>query len=166
MTLRVLAIALLIFAAFGAASAEENSSSAAKPNDVRSAASRKPSLADVTRVSTEEAAESVAREQARSEKHAAKAESEDASSEEALTSVVELKPRPRDSEGTKDAAKVESKSSGKGPLKDVHRSVHGATDAQGSGRRVGGSVGATTRGGRSSIYVEGQRTRETPPRPQ
>jgi hypothetical protein len=155
-------MALSLLAAFGAANAEEK-----KPaKDAPPAESNKPSLADVTRVSTDAVAESVAREQVRGEDETEEAKSEDAASQEEPASVVELKPRARDSEDAKDAAKVESKSSGKGPLKDVHGSVHGASDPKGSGSRAGGSVGATTRGGRSSIYVEGQRTRETPPRPQ
>lgn len=160
-----LCFALLVTATGHARAGEEKPSE--KPAEASAAEEKKPSLGELTRVSTIAAAESSAREQVRSEDEATEAEVEETASGEESGPVVELKPRSKDPGDAKEPVKVDSKSSGKGPLKDVHGSVHGALDAKGSdSRRAGGSVGATTRGGRGAIYVEGQRTRETPPRPQ
>jgi hypothetical protein len=160
-----LCFALLVTALGQARAGEEKPPE--KPADASVAEEKKPSLAEVTRVSTTAAAENAAREQVRSEDEASEAEIEGSTSGEDSDSVVELKPRSKNSEESKEAVKVDTRSSGKGPLKDVHGSVHGTLDAKGSdSRRTGGSIGATTRDGRGAIYVEGQRTRETPPRPQ
>jgi hypothetical protein len=122
---------------------------------------KKPALAEATRVSTDEAARSVAKE--KSKQDDVKAPDEKISD----SGVTEFRPLPPDG---KSATEDSTKSGGGGKsngraLKNVHGTAHGATSSSGTGSRTGGSVGASSPGGKTSIYVETEHGRENSPRP-
>jgi len=122
---------------------------------------KKPAIADVTRVSTEEAARSAAKE---------KSKQDDAKAEEEKTSdsgVTEFRPARPDEKGAAEDQNTpggEKKSRGRA-LKKVHGRVYGATDPAGTGNRTGAAAGASSSSGKTSIYVETERGRENSPRP-
>jgi hypothetical protein len=75
-------------------------------------------------------------------------------------SVVEFQPAVGGSGTTsRPAATVQDKEA-KSPLKRVHGDLYGGT-----GRADGGSVGATSKGGKTSIYVESDQARGAAPQP-
>lgn len=120
-------------------------------------------IAGATRVSTRAALEDAAKHEAK--KPAADgagpttAKAQEVSADQA---VVEFHPAKQES-ATPTSVKVESKNSKK--AKDLHGTVYGATDAKNSGtRRVGGAVGASSKSGKTSVYVETEGSRTTPPR--
>jgi hypothetical protein len=121
---------------------------------------KKPALADPTRVSTEKAARSAAKE--KSKQGNAKAEEEKASD----SGVTEFRPARPDEKGAAEDRNTSDdgkKSKGRA-LKNVHGTVHGATDSAGTGNRTGAAVGASSPSGKTSIYVETERDREKLPR--
>lgn len=117
---------------------------------------KKPALAEATRVSTEEAARSVAKEQ--SKQSSAKAEDEETSA----SGVTEFHPVKGDRKSAPEDRSGEENSQG-GTLKNIHGTVEGAADSSGSGNRVGAAVGGSSRGGKTSIYVKTERDRGNPP---
>ncbi|MBI1983438.1 MAG: hypothetical protein HYS61_04495 [Acidobacteria bacterium] len=119
---------------------------------------KKPMLVDVTRVSTEEAARSAARQQAKSEEDVPKIETE----ESAEPAVVELKPASKDAEASGGAVAAEDSKSSK--LPKVHGRVYGSLDPKTSGdQQEGAAVGVGSKTGRTNIYVETERSRRTSP---
>jgi hypothetical protein len=123
---------------------------------------KKPALADVTRVSTEKALRSAAKE--KSKQDDAKAEQEEEASD---SGVTEFRPaRPDEKEAPENPKVLGGKKKSKGgALKNVHGNVYGATDAAGTGSRTGAAAGASTSSGKTSIYVETERDRQNPSRP-
>jgi cobalamin biosynthesis Mg chelatase CobN len=112
--------------------------------------SKEPALTDVVRVSTDEALASAAKQEAK------KRSSEDKQKDSPDDAVLELRPSPPEAAaGTSAAVSKEKKS----PLKDVHGEVAGA-----AGNREGGKVGASSKSGKTSVYVETDRSNTTPPR--
>lgn len=122
---------------------------------------KKPALADVTRVSTEKALRSAAKE--KSKQGDEKAEEEKTSE----SGVTEFRPaRPDEKEAAENPKVLGGKKKSKGgALKNVHGSVHGTADAAGTGSRTGAAAGASTSSGKTSIYVETERDRQNPSRP-
>jgi len=119
---------------------------------------KKPALSDAVRVSTDTALREAAKQEAK------KPASEKATKESAEADVLEF--RPADSDSTASSGPVVvPKSSKEAPLKDIHGTVYGSTDSKKAGTRsTGGSVGASSKSGKASIYVETERSRTNPPR--
>lgn len=148
---------VLAVAALGAAQdpqqtpAEQSQKKPVKASEKPS--SKTPSLADAARVSTDAALQDAA-------KQAAK-KPDGAKEEPSGEAVVEL--HPAQAEGaTSTSVKPESKKPKK--AKDVHGTVFGAADAKKAGsHRAGGAAGATSKSGKTSVYVETEGDRTTPP---
>jgi len=122
---------------------------------------KKPVLLEATRVSTDEAARSVA------QKQTTKGNEEEGAKEGKEAAVLEFKPAPASAESSGGAVVVPSKGSKKSTLGNVHGTVHGSADAKNSGtRRTGASVGASSKSGKTAVYVETERgrTQPNPPR--
>ena len=122
---------------------------------------KKPALAEATRVSTDKAARSVAKE--KSKQDDTKAPEEKISD----SGVTEFRPLPPDGKGAAEdttASGGEKKSKGRA-LKNVHGTAHGATSSSGTSSRTGASVVASSPGDKTSIYVETEHHRENSPRP-
>ena len=118
-------------------------------------------LIDAGRVSTEEAARSATEE--RTEHAGAKSEDEKKSD----SGVVEFRPvNPNARGGTEGGSTSDAQKKSKGRiLKNVHGTAYGAAGSSGVGNRTGAAVGASSPGGRTSIYVETERDRGNfPPR--
>jgi hypothetical protein len=122
---------------------------------------KKPALAEVTRVSTAEATRSAAQKQAK------KTAEEEAAEKPAEPDVLELRPAPESTESSGGAVVVPSKNSKKSVPGNVHGTVHGSLDSKNTGtHRTGASVGASSKSGKTAIYVETERGRaeQNPPR--
>src|SRR6266567_4510928 len=116
-------------------------------------------LEEVTRVNTEKAAQSAAKEKSK------------ASTEEKKKKVPELS---GGSEVTEfhPAAAEESAPGGKPGTaktkpraKDIHGTVYGAGSARSTRAAGGGEVGATTKSGKTSVYVQSEKSRAADPTP-
>lgn len=116
--------------------------------------SKKPALTDAVRVSTDEALASAAKQEAK--KQGPKENQKDSPDD----AVLELRPSVPDAAAGGSA--VVTKDSKKSPLKNVHGEISGAA---GAGRnREAGKVGASSKSGKTSVYVETDRSNTTPPR--
>ncbi len=121
-------------------------------------------LLDATRVSTALAARQAAHQAAQAENGKQPAAKPSAAPAPA-DGVVELKPAAPSQ--TPDGSKVTVPAKKPSPLKSIHGSVYGATDPQDPGaRRTGGDVGATTKSGKTSVYVKAEQGRSNPTPPQ
>ena len=119
---------------------------------------KKPKLLEITRVSTDEAARGVAKEKATRDEEVSNAEP----SEPAAPAVTELKAIDRGSE-TPRSAVTNSDSKGSKASK-VHGRVYGSVDPKNSSdRRQGAAIGAGSKSGKTSIYVETEGSRGTTP---
>ncbi len=118
-------------------------------------AQKKPVLVNATRVSTDAAARSAAKEE--TEKPAAARKTKDSGE----SAVLEFKPAgPNAGSGEVVVLPKDSKKK-----KNIHGEVYGTTGAQAAGTQGGGgAVGATSKSGKTSVYVETERQRTTPPR--
>jgi hypothetical protein len=128
------------------------------PQDVKSV------LLGESRASTARATEGAAKEKAKNDApqlEEAKAESPKPEGDPAVT---ELRPVPPDPKEEKKApSETGGKKAGHAPLQDVHGSVYGGA---GSGSQTaGGEVGASTRSGKTHVYLGGQTGRQGAPRP-
>jgi hypothetical protein len=122
------------------------------------AQSQKPAITDAVRVSTDTALPSAAKHEAK------KSADETATKSSSEADALELHPAAPNSAPAGNAV-VLPRNSKKGPLKDIHGTVFGTTSSGDSGTRgTGGAVGASSKGGKASIYVETERSRTTPPR--
>ncbi len=101
----------------------------------------KPSLAEATRVSTTEAVRETAADAARPKNSEAQGSG--------APDVLEF--RPADA-ATQDASKTTAAPKSKSALKNVHGNAYGLDSAY--GKQAGGAVGATSKKGKSSVYVE------------
>ncbi len=159
-----LAFALSCLQVFAAQDTKSSGDSGKKPSPPSTVNkdTKTPSLEEATRVSTERAIQSAVQEA--STKHdfnGAETPRPGASTDSA---VVEFHPL-KDSGDSAQQTDKTSKNSKKSPLKNVHGTVYGSTDPNGSGNRAAGaSAGATSKGGKTSIYVETDRSRTTSPK--
>ncbi|MFB3920169.1 MAG: hypothetical protein ACE145_00525 [Terriglobia bacterium] len=119
--------------------------------------SSKPVLAEATRISTDAAIKGAAQKKAKGD------ESDEALAEPADSAVTELHPAAqKDEKSAADSEAVETTK--KSPTRNIHGSVYGAAGADGgSTRRTGGSVGASSKTGKTSVYVETNRSRDSLP---
>jgi len=111
---------------------------------------KKAVLVDATRVSTAKAME------AASKKKASEESAVGPPSPSGDAAVTELRPalRGQDAPPSKSEGIAAEKKSKGGPTRDIHGTVFGST-ASGS-QRAGAAVGASTRSGKTSIYVEAE----------
>jgi hypothetical protein len=121
-------------------------------------AEKKPKLLNATRVSTDAAARAAAQD---ATKKAAQNKTADNIED---TGVVEF--RAADNEFTSSSTGVVTqKTAQKGILKNIHGSAYGAMDAKNHGTNAeGGAVGASSKSGKSAIYVETNRAVTSHPR--
>jgi hypothetical protein len=114
-------------------------------------------LSDVTPVTTEEAARSAAKETAPSTSK----KQDDKSSDTGIDSVLEFHAASQEEQA---AAQSDAKPSVKHPKKNIHGEAYGGIDSHGQGtHQAGGAVGATSKSGKTSVYVQGEQTRSTQP---
>jgi hypothetical protein len=117
----------------------------------------KPALAEATRVSTAEAARKAA--EVKVQAHG----SDVASQASGASDVLEFH---AGSPGAEDPlVAANTKESKKSALKSVHGDAYGALDGRGAGKQTGGAVGATSKGGKASVYVETDRSHDATPAP-
>jgi hypothetical protein len=117
---------------------------------------KKAPIAGAARVSTDAALKDA------TEQAAKKPATEEAKEHPAGEDVLELHPAESESANS---TSVKAESQGSKKAKDVHGTVYGATDARNvATHRTGGAVGATSKSGKSSVYVETEGARTTPPR--
>jgi hypothetical protein len=118
--------------------------------------SEKPALLNATRVSTDAAIRGAA-------KKAIKQAGGDKTSQPEGTDVLEF--RPAESESTTSSSSVVTqKTIQKGPLKGLHGTVYGVTDANNPRTNAeGAAVGVSSKSGNSAIFVETDRARTSPP---
>ena len=125
----------------------------AQPKSSTTRSKVKPALAEATHVSTAEAAHKAA--EAVAQGHG----SEAASQASGVPDVLEFHAA---SPGAQDfVGAATTKESKKSPLKSLHGDAYGASDSRGAGKQTSGAVGATSKGSKASIYVEGDRSHDT-----
>jgi hypothetical protein len=121
---------------------------------------KKPALAEATRVSTEDAARSVAQKQAR------KSTEENGAEKTADPDVLELRPVPESTGPSGKIVVAPSEGSKQPALGKVHGRIYGSANAKGaSTHRAGADAGASSKSGKTTVYVETERgrTRQDPP---
>lgn len=117
---------------------------------------KKISLSDVAPVSTEEAARSAAQEAAQSPSK----NKDDKSASATVDSVLEFRPASQDEQA---AAKSDARPSAKHTRKNIHGDAYvGLNPTHSGAHQDGGAVGATSKSGKTSVYVQGDQTRSTP----
>ncbi len=154
-----LAVALALFAASAAAPQSSPGQSASREPEAKAAKipakSEKAKLIDATRVSTEEAARRAAEKKAEESAKNDSKKKEDVK-RDTTSAVSELQPVTK-AQDSATAAQPAPQDSGKLPLKDIHGSVQGA--GGGGMRRGGAEIGASSKGGKTHVYVETERSR-------
>lgn len=141
-----------------AAPEKESAAQSAKQEAARPRVEKKKVLADATRVSTSAAASNAARQA--TEKDAARKSPEDA----ADSDVLEFRPGEQATGSAAGAVVAPSKE--KSVLKSIHGTAYGSTGIKGTENRAGGAaVGASSKSGKTSVYLETERSRETSPPP-
>jgi hypothetical protein len=160
--------ALLLFAALcllmpGASAAQDApKKNSETPSSKSSGLSgdKKPALAEATRVSTEDAARSVAQKQAR------KSAEEDGAEKTTGPDVLEFRPVSESSGSSGKSVVAPAEGSKKLPPGKVHGKVHGSVDAKGAAtHREGASVGASSKSGKTAVYIETERGRTSQDQP-
>ncbi len=138
---------------FLGAAQEDSASGAKKPPAAQE--QKKPVLVDAARVSTDAAVRSAAKQEVE------KPESAKGKKDSSESAVVEFKPAgPNAGSGETVVLPKDSKKN-----KNIHGEVFGTTGAQAAGTQgAGGAVGATSKSGKTSVYVETEHQRTTPPR--
>lgn len=168
----LLVLVMLVFLSH-AATAQEPKTAGPRATDPRRSKAVKPAphlpLRSVTLVSTEEAARNAA-EEARAKAESSKTPPEKADQGEAGKAAdgAVLEFHSTDSLPGKHAVKngVQQKGQNKSVLQKIHGSAYGAAaSTAGRANGEGGEVGADSRGGKVSIYVEGERTHASTPVP-
>ena len=114
-------------------------------------------LVDMTRVSTEATVKQI-------QLHPVTATAPGAKDAKPMASfgVTELEPVAGNLEASGDKAGASSKSPKKAALKDVHGNLYGALGPE--GHEAGGAAGATSQGGKTSVYVQTEHAQEPAPR--
>jgi len=152
---------LALFTAISVSGQDQSKQSAkateTQPKSTKNA-DRKPSLADVTRVSTEEAARNAAN-------HAAKDKAKDEETgKEGSADITEFQPAGSDDAGASTGSQTNPSASP--TRKKVHGEAYGALDPKNSAtHRAGGAVGATSKSGKTSVYIETDQSKSTSPTP-
>lgn len=117
-------------------------------------------LAEATRVSTAEAARNAAKRVSKKQADA------DAAADSRRPDVLEFRPANPHAEAAGGVTLTRSKDARKSGLKDVHGTAYGSADLRKPANREGAvSVGATSKSGQSSIYVETDRSRAASSQP-
>jgi hypothetical protein len=125
----------------------------------------KPSLLDAIRVSTEDARRSAAANLAKKDKAGEAAPKSSASAAAGSEDSAVMEFHPADAQTAASASEVAaSKKSKRSVLKGVHGGAYGSTAPGSSNHQVGGSAGATSRSGKTSVYVETNQSRADSPR--
>lgn len=161
-----LALALAPFTA--AAATPQNPASQATSQESGAEAKKTPAksdnvkLLDATRVSTEEAARHAAQKKAEASPKNDSKKKED-TKKDAVPGITELQPAAKPQDDSTPSVETEAQKTGKLPIKDIHGSVQGGG---GSGVREGGAeVGASSKGGKTHVYVESERSSTQNPTP-
>jgi hypothetical protein len=157
------AVCLLVAAtAMGQETAKDSPASPPAQKPAATKTQKKPALAEVTRVSTTDAAQSVAKDKAKEK--AQEPGREDSTQKPADSSVTEFRPASPDAASSGETTAAPSKDSKKSALDRVHGTVYGSADPGNKGtHRTGAAAGISSKSGKTSIYVETERARETPP---
>jgi hypothetical protein len=114
-------------------------------------------LNDVAPESTEEAARRAAKETA----SLSSKKKDDKASDTGIDSVLEFHPA---SAQEKAEAKSSARPSVKHTKKNIHGEAYGGLDPASSGtHQGGGAAGATSKSGKTSVYIQGEQTRATQP---
>lgn len=157
----VVAVLAFCSVATGAARADE-SAKAKSPTSAKQEASEdlgtKQILMDATRVSTDKVVKGATKEKVKGKEATSEEPVANDSDEPAVTELRRLPPEKATKDKKTDEPGQEKKAKG-GPLKNIHGTVYGGTGA--NGRDTGGAVGASTRGGKTAIYVEAEQNRGT-----
>jgi hypothetical protein len=149
------AIMLLFSAVLVIAEEPRKNSPPSQASPPASPSEKKPKLTDIVRVSTDQAIQSAAQKEA---KKSSKDEKDAADS-----GVLEFHAGAIDS-NTGNAV-VAPSGSKRVPLKNIHGTVFGSADSHALGTHgAGGAVGATSKSGKSSIYIETDHARADSPR--
>ena len=156
----ILVLSVYCVAAFAASAQQETLTPPDKgqPTQVKSptaSSKEKPRLTEATRVSTAEAARKAAETAAQGHSRGLPSEASGA------PDVLEFHASSSGARGS--AGTAATKESNKSALKSAHGDAYGALDSGGAGKRAGGAVGATSKGGKASIYVETDRSHDTTP---
>lgn len=142
----------------GQDSAPQESSQQGRTEETSVVKKKNSSLVDVTRVSTRDATLSA------TEVSAKKGARGDSPRNASNPDVLELRHVARDDEAAGGVAVPPSKESKKSRLGNVHGTVYGATGSQAPrNKAAGGAVGVSTKDGRTSIYIEAERSRVDSP---
>lgn len=148
---------LLVPAGMMAQDAAKKSPDSAAPKCSTASTEKKPALAEATRVSTEEATRSAAQKQTKG------SQGEGAAEKPAEPDVLEFRPAPQTAEPSSGTASTPAKGK-KSALKNVHGSVYGSADARHTGtHRTGGSAGASSKSGKTSVSVAAESARTESP---
>jgi hypothetical protein len=152
------ALCLLIPRGSAAQDAAKKNSDTPSCRSSRLSGDKKTALDEVTRVSTESAARSVAQKQAR------KCAEEEGAEKTADPDVLELRPAPENAGSSGKTVAPPPEGSKKTALGKVHGEVYGSADAKGATRRAGAGVGASSKSGKTAVFVEAERgrTRQDP----
>jgi len=156
-----LVVLFLAFTSQGHIRGQENAKKPPPPPEAparKSALDTKAVLMGASRASTAKAAESASRQKVE-EKQAEK--DPEPAEDSAVTELRPLPPGKQDQAADSKGGK-EKKKSRSGPLKDIHGTVYGGSGA--GSQAGGGSAGASTRSGKTSVYVEGQGGQQRDPR--
>jgi len=127
------------------------------PKSSTAGTEKKPALAEVTRVSTEEATRSAAQKQAKD------SQAEGAAEKPAEPDVLEFRPAPQTAEPSSGTVSAPAKGK-KSALKNVHGTAYGSADAGHTGTHgAGGSAGVSSKSGKTSVSVTAESTRTESP---
>jgi len=148
---------LLVPAGMTAQDAAKKNPECLAPKASAASTEKKPALAEVTRVSTEEATRSAAQKQTQG------SQGEGAAEKPAEPDVLEFRPAPQTTEPSSGTASARAKRK-KSVLKNVHGTVYGSADARRAGtHRAGGSAGASSKSGKTSVSVAAERAHTESP---
>ncbi len=159
----LLVLALAAVPAVGAAQSQAAPAESApkesnKSQPAKSGAKKEklPHFADLTRVSTSDAARQAAADKANKKDGKSKSATKDSGS------VLEFQPVPAGAAQPSSPAVVDNQKS-KGVLKSIHGSVYGVGSP--NGKEMGGDVGATSKGGKVGVYIETKHVDPNQPAP-
>ncbi|PYV19595.1 MAG: hypothetical protein DMG21_01170 [Acidobacteria bacterium] len=116
-------------------------------------------LEEATRVSTDKALHSAAKD--KSKPAAEEKKGPQLSGESEVTEFHPATPKEENSGGDPAASKKAKKSS----TKHLHGTVYGASGSGSSGATAGGALGTTTKSGKTSVYVQSEKSRTANPNP-
>ena len=150
----VAALAQISPAAQGAPQQKPSTNSAAPATSVTKS-KEKPALDDITRVSTDQAVQSAARRASK------KQATENGTDEPAQSEVLEFRHAATDEDSAKHTTTTTPESR-QSKAKSIHGAVYGSLDAaDAANRTTGASTGVSSKGSKSHIYVETERSRAT-----